>query len=168
MVARGDVVLAGHESPDEQRRPYLVLTRDEGIPLLNQLLAVPATCTIRGIPTEVHLDVADGMPAERALTLDNLLVVRKSMLTGYVTTLGPAKLAEVCAALRPLPRPATDSASAPRIGSAGGWVGTITTMLFDSSHIATLDRPFGGGGVLLRLGSSEPAAVGGRAGRTER
>jgi mRNA interferase MazF len=97
VVARGEVWW--HESPDEQRRPYLVLTRDEGIPLLNQLLAVPATRTIRGIPTEVQLDVADGMPAECVLTLDNLRVVRKRMLTGYVTTLGPAKLAQVCAAL---------------------------------------------------------------------
>jgi len=97
VVARGEVWWL--ESPDEQRRPYLVLTRDVGIPLLNQVLAVPATRTIRDIPSEVRLDRADGMPVECVLTLDNLRVVRKSMLTAYVTTLGPAKLREVCAAL---------------------------------------------------------------------
>ena len=88
-----------HAAPDEARRPYLVLTRDEGIPVLNQLLAVPATRTIRGIPTEVVLGAADGMPAECALTLDNLRVVRKSHLTTYVTTLSSTRLQEVCEAL---------------------------------------------------------------------
>jgi mRNA interferase MazF len=97
VVARGEIWW--HESPDELRRPYLVLTRDEGIPVLNQVLAVPATRTIRGIPTEVRLDESDGMPDECVLTLDNLRVVRKSMLAEYLTTLNPARLREVCAAL---------------------------------------------------------------------
>ena len=82
MVARGEVWW--HEFPDERRRPYPVLTRDEGIPLLNQVFAAPATRTIRGIPSEVHLDGTDGMPVECVLTLDNLRVVRKNMLTGPV------------------------------------------------------------------------------------
>ena len=45
------------------RRPFLILARDEAIPVLNQVLAVPATRTIRRIPTEVELDSSDGMPA---------------------------------------------------------------------------------------------------------
>jgi mRNA interferase MazF len=97
VVARGEIWW--HESPDELRRPYLVLTRDEGIPVLNQVLAVPATRTIRSIPTEVRLDESDGMPAECVLTLDNLRVVRKSMLAERLTTLSPARLREVCDAL---------------------------------------------------------------------
>lgn len=97
MVARGEVWW--HEAPDEQPRPYLVLTRDEGIPVLNQVLGVPATRTIRGVPTEVRLDAADGMPVECVLALDNVRVVRKSMLTARITTLGPDRLDEVCAAL---------------------------------------------------------------------
>lgn len=97
MVARGEVWW--HEAPGEGRRPYLVLTRDEGIPVLNQLLAVPATRTVRGLPTEVVLGVADGMPAPCALAVDNLRVVRKGHLTTYVTTLGADRLREVCQAL---------------------------------------------------------------------
>lgn len=97
MVARGEIWW--HEAPDEQRRPYLVLTRDQGIPVLNQLVAVPATRTIRGIPTEVLLDTSDGMPAPCALTLDNVRVVRKSCLTSRVTVLDADRMAEVCAAL---------------------------------------------------------------------
>jgi len=88
-----------HEAPDENRRPYLVLTRSEGIPVLNQLLAVPATRTVRGIPTEVPLGLRDGMPAACVLTLDNVRVVRKSMLVERITALSDERLAEVCAAL---------------------------------------------------------------------
>jgi mRNA interferase MazF len=88
-----------HEAPGENARPYLVLTRDEGIPVLNQLLAVPATRTIRSIPTEVRLGPDDGMPAECVLTLDNVRVVRKSMLTRRITSLDPARMDDVCTAL---------------------------------------------------------------------
>jgi len=45
-------------------RPWLILTRDEAIEVLDKLLAVPATTTIRGIPTEVPLGREDGMPSE--------------------------------------------------------------------------------------------------------
>ncbi len=97
MVARGEIWW--HEAPDEERRPYLVLSRDPVISLLNQVIAIPATRTIRGIPTEVRLDAADGMPAECVLTLDNIRVVRKSMLTSRITTLGEMRLRAVCDAL---------------------------------------------------------------------
>jgi mRNA-degrading endonuclease toxin of MazEF toxin-antitoxin module len=35
------------------------------IPVLNQVLAVPATRTIRRIPTEVELDSSDGIAERR-------------------------------------------------------------------------------------------------------
>lgn len=97
MVAHGEIWW--HEAPDEARRPYLVLTRDEGISVLNQLLAVPATRTIRNIPTEVVLGVADGMPVDCVLSLDNLRVVRKSCLTDRLITITPDRMREVCEAL---------------------------------------------------------------------
>ena len=97
MVAHGEIWW--HEAPDEERRPYLVLTRDEGISVLNQLLAVPATRTIRNIPTEVVLGVADGMPVDCVLSLDNLRVVRKSCLTDRLITITPDRMREVCEAL---------------------------------------------------------------------
>lgn len=53
MVARGEVWW--YEDPRAGGGPFLVLTRDEAIPVLNQILAVPATRTIRRIPTEVRL-----------------------------------------------------------------------------------------------------------------
>ncbi|MBA3306022.1 MAG: type II toxin-antitoxin system PemK/MazF family toxin, partial [Thermoleophilaceae bacterium] len=88
-----------YEDPRTARRPFLILTRDEAIPVLNQVLAVPATRTIRAIPTEVSLDRADGMPAACALAVDNMTLVRPSLCTERITTLSPARLRAVCEAL---------------------------------------------------------------------
>jgi mRNA interferase MazF len=98
VVARGEIWW--YQDPQASRRPFLILTRDEAIPVLNQLLAVPATRTIRGIPTEVPLGMSDGMPAECALTLDNVSLVRVALCTDRITRLGPDRMRDVCAALR--------------------------------------------------------------------
>lgn len=95
---RGEVWWLDH--PDAGRRPACILTRQAAIPVLSALLVVPATRTIRGIPTEVALDRADGMPAECVLALDGAGVVPKARLTERITRLGPARLAELCATLR--------------------------------------------------------------------
>jgi mRNA interferase MazF len=89
-----------YEHPRAGRRPFLILTRTEAIPVLNQVLAVPATTTIRGIPTEVALDQADGMPTACVLSLDNLTPIRPAFCTTRVTRLPPEKLRAVCDALR--------------------------------------------------------------------
>jgi mRNA interferase MazF len=98
VVRRGEVWW--YDDPRAGRRPFLILTRDAAIPVLNQLLAVPATRTIRGIPTEVLLGPGDGMPTECVLTLDNITVIRRALCTERLTDVGPERLAEVCAALR--------------------------------------------------------------------
>jgi mRNA-degrading endonuclease toxin of MazEF toxin-antitoxin module len=51
------------------------------------------------IPTEVALSADDGMPESCVLTFDNLYTVPKGHLTSRITRHGPAKLAELCAAL---------------------------------------------------------------------
>jgi len=97
LVARGEVWWAEH--PDAGRRPFLVLTRQAAIPVLNAVLAVPATRTVRRIPTEVLLNRDDGMPEECALTLDNLTVVPKELFSGRIARLSAERMAEVCRAL---------------------------------------------------------------------
>jgi mRNA interferase MazF len=87
------------EAPDEGRRPHLILTRDTAIPVVNALLGVPATRTVRGIPTEVPLGPEDGMPEVCALALDNLRVLRKSYFVECVCVLAPDRMADVCRAL---------------------------------------------------------------------
>lgn len=97
MVSRGDVWW--YEPERSGRRPYLILTRDSAIAVLHQVLAVPATRTIRDIPTEVAIGPADGMPATCCLTLDNVTVIRPALCTALVTRLSPARMREVCDAL---------------------------------------------------------------------
>ena len=97
MVARGEVWW--YEHPESGRRPFLILTRTEAVEVLNQVLAVPVTRTIRGIPTEVSLDETDGLPAACVLNVDNLSLIRPALCTDLVTSLGPDRLAAVCVAL---------------------------------------------------------------------
>jgi mRNA interferase MazF len=88
-----------YEDPRAGRRPFLVLTRDAAIPVLNQVLAVPATRTIRDIPTEVRLGTDDRMPDECVLSLDNVTVIRPALCTERITTLEAERMHEICRAL---------------------------------------------------------------------
>jgi mRNA interferase MazF len=97
LVARSEVWWVEH--PDAGRRPFLVLTRQAAIPVLNAVLAAPATRTIRRIPTEVVIGAADGMPEECALSLDNLTLVPKELFRSRISRLSVERMSEVCRAL---------------------------------------------------------------------
>ena len=98
MVARGEVRWL--ELEEEGRRPVVVLTRDEALPRLRNVVVALVTRTIRGIDTEVELGPSDGMPVTCAVSLDNLRTVPRALLTEPITRLEPAKLNAVCRALR--------------------------------------------------------------------
>jgi len=97
VVARGEVCWL--ELAEEGRRPVCVLTRDEAIPKLQNVVVALVTRTIRGIDTEIQLDTSDGMPRECAISLDNLRTVPKALLVEPITELGIDKMTEVCKAL---------------------------------------------------------------------
>ena len=96
--ARGEVWWG--EAPDEKGRPYLVLTRDEAIPVLRTILVAPVTTTIRGIPTEIPLGVEEGLPTQGVASFDNLMTFPKSMLVRRMGALSSARRVESCEALR--------------------------------------------------------------------
>lgn len=98
VISRGEVWWG--ELPDVGRRPFLVMTRSAAIPVLHSVLVAPITRTVRGIPTEVSLSRADGMPEDCAATFDNLRVVPKAHLVERLCTLDTARVLEACAALR--------------------------------------------------------------------
>lgn len=107
MISRGEVWWG--ELPDVGRRPFLVMTREAAIPVLNSVLAAPITRNVRGIPTEVSLSRADGMPEDCAATFDNLRVVPKSHLVERLCVLGAMRVQEACAGLRAaVDRPGAD------------------------------------------------------------
>ena len=97
-MRRGEIWWAEH--PVAGRRPVLILTRDEAIEHLSEILIVPSTRTVRDIPTHVRLDESDGMREPCALALDNVGPIAKGFLVERMTKLDPTKMGEVCAALR--------------------------------------------------------------------
>lgn len=97
MVSRGDICWA--ELSEAGRRPVLVLTRSEAIPVLRRILVAPLTRTIRGIPTEVRLGPEDGVPEECVASFDNLQQARKFALSEPIASLSGPTMHEVCRAL---------------------------------------------------------------------
>ncbi len=75
------------------------MTRQTAIPIVHAIHAVPATRTIRGIPTEVPLGPEDGMPQECVLSLDNLSLVPRAFFVERICRLRAERMHEVCGAL---------------------------------------------------------------------
>ena len=80
-------------------RPVVVLTRDEAIPALKNVVVATVTRTIRGIATEVPVGPDDGLPVECVVSLDNVETVPKALLVEQITTLGVGRMTEICVAL---------------------------------------------------------------------
>lgn len=97
-MIRGEVWWA--DVPTVGRRPVLVLTRDEVLPLLGRVCVALLTSNVRGLASETVLDEADGLPTRSAVSLDNVHTVPKSVLRARITQLGPARMEDVCRALR--------------------------------------------------------------------
>jgi mRNA interferase MazF len=97
VVSRGDICWV--ETPEDGRRPMLVLSRAEAIPVLHTVTTAVLTRTIRGIPTEVRLGTGDGVPEECVVNLDNLRHIPRAFLTEPITTLSGPRMHEVCRAL---------------------------------------------------------------------
>lgn len=87
------------EDPSLGRRPHLILTRQAAIPVLTAYLAVPATRTVRDIPTEVPLGREDGMPEPCVLSLDNVSVVPRELFVERICRLTVDRMFDVCASL---------------------------------------------------------------------
>lgn len=86
-------------APPNKRRSVLLLTREDVIDRLNEIIVVPVTRTIRGISTEVLLSTSDGMPTECALNFDHIGVVHRSRLATVLAILDIARWPEIEAAL---------------------------------------------------------------------
>jgi mRNA interferase MazF len=98
-IVRGEVRLYRFAPPDKLR-PVVVLTRGSAIPYLANVTVAPVTSTIRGVPSEVALGEEDGMKRPCAVNLHNAVTVSKDRLGRRVAQLPPARMIEICAALR--------------------------------------------------------------------
>ena len=87
---------------EEKRRPVLVVTRTEAIPVLNWITVAPVTRTVRRIPTEIPLGRSHGLRSECVAAFDNLQPIRRSFLTERVGQLGIEEIGAICGALTAL------------------------------------------------------------------
>ena len=97
---RGDIVWADL-GPPAGRRPVCVLTRDAAIEVLTALTCAPITRTIRGIRSEVGVDVDEGLSEPSVINCDNVITVPKARFDSTtVGHLGATKRAALDQALR--------------------------------------------------------------------
>jgi mRNA interferase MazF len=87
------------ETPNQKRRPVLIVSRNEVIPALNSIIVAPVTSTIRAIPTCIPVGVEEGIDHDSVATFDNLAAVPKSVLTTRLGQLGAGGHQRICAAL---------------------------------------------------------------------
>jgi mRNA interferase MazF len=86
--------------PPVGRRPVLIVTRSAAVAVWDQVVVAQVTRTTHGLPCEVALTQADGMPRDSFANCDVLLTVPKSRLARRITQLGSAKMREVNNALK--------------------------------------------------------------------
>lgn len=97
MVAQAELWLM--ETPNQKRRPVLVVSRDESIPVLNNIVVAPVTSTLRDIPTCIPVGPEHGIDHDSVATFDNLAAVPKSVLTTRLGRLGTGGRRQICEAL---------------------------------------------------------------------
>jgi mRNA interferase MazF len=76
------------------------LTRSSSIGHLATVTVAPIPSTVRDVPSEVILDVDDGMKGRCAVNQHNAVTIAQARLGRRIGNLGAARMEEVCAALR--------------------------------------------------------------------
>lgn len=97
-VTRGEIWSYRFKAPDK-RRPVLVLTRQDVIPLLHTVMVAPITSTIYGAPSEVVVGPNEGLKRPSAVNLDHVQTVERARLVTYIGSVSPTTMNAVCRAL---------------------------------------------------------------------
>jgi mRNA interferase MazF len=82
-----------------KRRPVLILSRQEVVPLLHTVIVAPVTSARRGAPSEVAVGPNEGLKHDSAVNLDHVQTVERARLVAYVGSLDAAQMRRVCRAL---------------------------------------------------------------------
>jgi len=90
-VRRGEVWWAELPKPIG-RRPVVLLSRDEAYKVRNAITIAEVTTTIRGIPVEVVLGKADGLPKKCVVNLDTIITIRKDLIRERIGLLSQEKM----------------------------------------------------------------------------
>lgn len=97
-MKRGEIRWYTFALPDK-RRPVLILTRNEVIDHVNEIIVVPITRTIRGLATEVVLTPDDGMPLLSALNFDHVALAQRPRIGAVICSLPEERWPELRRAL---------------------------------------------------------------------
>ncbi len=69
-----------HVAQLDKARPVLVLTRELVRPHLSTVTVAPITNTVRGLSTEVAVDVANGLEGPSVVNCDNIMTIPATAL----------------------------------------------------------------------------------------
>ncbi len=102
MVARPQQGEIWWAEAEDKRRPVLVVTRTEAVPVLTTIIIAPITRSVRTIPTHLRVGADEGLETESAAAFDNLQPINRAFLSRRVGKLAPGRRIEFCRALRSL------------------------------------------------------------------
>ncbi|WP_369407372.1 type II toxin-antitoxin system PemK/MazF family toxin [Janibacter limosus] len=80
----------------DKTRPALVLTRETARGAMTKVTIAPITTTVKGLSSEVRVGPVNGLDAECAVALDNVVTVPVELLgrtVGYLSNAQEAELA---------------------------------------------------------------------------
>lgn len=98
-MKRGEIWWVRFPTP-AGRRPAVLISRDQAYRVRTAVTVIPLTRTVRGIPVEVPLGPADGVPRPSVANADTITTVPRDTLEEYLATLAPAKLTALENAIR--------------------------------------------------------------------
>ena len=98
-MRRGEVWWAELDPPSG-RRPVVLLSRDEAYAIRGLVTVAPVTTRKRGIPVEVDLGPAEGLPRPCVANLDIITTIPKTSLRERIAYLSVEKRLAVDVALR--------------------------------------------------------------------
>lgn len=97
-LKRGQVRWVNFGSPNK-RRPAVILTRNSAIGYLPSVTVAEITTSIRTTPSQVRLDLEDGVPQVCAVNLYNIQTVSKNMVGPLVSVLSDSRMSAIEEAL---------------------------------------------------------------------
>src|ERR1051325_9231701 len=98
-MRRGEVWWADLPPPVKPR-PVVILTRDQVVATIGSLVVCIVTRSVRGIPTEVQVGRAEGLPVPCVANLDNILTVPKPRLVRRMGALAAHNITELNSATK--------------------------------------------------------------------
>jgi len=105
-VKRGELYRVLHPSSNDPKRSrvFLIVSRQVLIDSrFSTVIGAPVYSVHDGLSTQVLVGIAEGLKHDSSIHCDELISLKKSLLTIYVGTLGPQKIQAVnraiCAAL---------------------------------------------------------------------